>query len=183
MYEQAVTGDVEAIEALLQSVSRRLNSFSFALSQAVRVRASKEDVVQVTLIRVYEALISGALENVPEDEFNLWVKRSAHNVVRNFTKVALARKRSVARQQTIELADESSMDVETNDLPVDVQVDNEEIVADLLGRVKRDDDRAILLGIMEGKSYGQIAEGLGLPVDRIYWRVKYLRTLASRVAL
>lgn len=183
-FQAAAAGDRDAIEQVLADIQGRVRSACSsypALKGPVGKRTSAEDASQLTLVRLFQALSSGKCVGWTEQEFIKFSYKQARNVCRRAVGEATAQRRDVRRSVSNDTSAEQSFDVEGRSVSPVAQAANSELVAILLSVVTREDDRAILQGIMDGNSTADIGLGLGLSVSQVHVRIKAMRKVARKV--
>jgi RNA polymerase sigma factor (sigma-70 family) len=118
----------------------------------LRNPADAEDVTQTTFLNAYRAYLRGDEPRLPQN----WLLRIAHNVCR--TRYA----RSSRRPQEVPLEDRvNELVVPEQDLP------NVRGVLKALGRLPFNQRSALAMRELEGRSYQEIAETLGVSVSAV----------------
>jgi RNA polymerase sigma-70 factor, ECF subfamily len=158
---KASQGDLESFEAVYKAAS------GFVYNVAWRVVGNKEDAEEVTqevFLTVYHKLKDFRFQS----SFKTWVYRVTLNSAINY-----AKKASRERNRTVEY-DES-----LNAVGVQEQVRSEmdrpvhqKTIDDLLNRLNPEQKACIVLRNIEGMSYQQIADTLGININTVRTRLK-----------
>jgi RNA polymerase sigma-70 factor (ECF subfamily) len=155
---QVLAGDVEAYRVLVERYRRAYGRYAVAL---LRDADAAADVVQEAFIRAYDGL-AGCRE---PDRFGAWFFRILQNQCRN----ALARKRETVDLGMVEVAGPDR---------ADGAVDREELAAALqaaLAELTVEQREAFVMKHVEGRSYEEMAQLLGVGVDALKMRVHRAR--------
>jgi RNA polymerase sigma factor (sigma-70 family) len=141
--------DDRAFERMYDRYVRDVYRFSLAL---VRNPAEAEDVTQTTFMNAYRALRAGEEPRRPQS----WLLTIAHNTVRSRMRRSLRRPREVPLDDVVgQLA-----------VPEHEQTNIRELLR-ALGRLPFNQRAAITMRELEGRSYPEIAETLGVTVPAV----------------
>jgi RNA polymerase sigma factor (sigma-70 family) len=144
---------VLARDAAFERMYRRYVSdvYRYALA-LLRNPADAEDVTQTTFMNAYRAMQRGEEPRKPQH----WLIKIAHNAAR--TRYA----RSTRRVKEVPLEDH----VETLPMPDEERPDLQEVL-DALGRLPLNQRAALVMRELEGRSYAEIAETIGVSVPAV----------------
>src|SRR3982751_1856480 len=124
--------------------------YRYALG-VMRNQADAEDVTQTTFLNAFRALERGEQPRAPHN----WLIAIAHNVCRQRFRTA------ARRPQEVELHDVAEQ------LVVDDDVPSPEDLTRALGHLAFNQRAAIVMREIEGRSYADIAEVLGLSISAV----------------
>jgi RNA polymerase sigma factor (sigma-70 family) len=139
----------EAFEKLYRRYAKDVYHYALAL---LRNPADAEDVTQTTFMNAYRAFQRGQVVEKPQN----WLIKIAHNVARS------RYARSTRRVKEVPLEDH----VDTLALPENERP-NIEAVLRALGRLPFNQRAALVMRELEGKTYGEIADTLGVSVAAV----------------
>lgn len=144
---------VLARDAAFERMYRRYvqDVYRYALA-LLRNPADAEDVTQTTFMNAYRAMQRGEQPRKPQN----WLIKIAHNAAR--TRYA----RSSRRVKEVPLEDH----VDTIPMPDKEKPDLQELL-DALGRLPLNQRAALLMRELEGRSYAEIAETIGVSVPAV----------------
>src|SRR4051794_5251392 len=141
--------DDRAFERMYRRYVRDVYRFALAL---VRNPSDAEDVTQTTFMNAYKALLSGEEPRRPQN----WLMTIAHNTARSRARRAVRRPREVPLDDVVEqLA-----------VPEHERTNIRELLR-ALGRLPFNQRAAITMRELEGRSYPEIAETLGVTVPAV----------------
>lgn len=155
LVRQALT-DKDAFGLLVERYERPLASYAARLIG----RQDAEDVVQQAFLQAYRNLAGFD----PHMTFSAWMYRIVHN-----TAVNMARKRHGTVPTELEL-DGETVEVLTGKTDVPAEVLHQELegaVGQALGRLDQRSRDILLLSVVEGKSYSEIADILMVAVNSV----------------
>src|SRR5580765_165525 len=136
----------QAFESLYRQYVKDVYYYAFAL---LRNPADAEDLTQTTFLNAYRAYIKGVEVEKPQN----WLIKIAHNVARTRYARASRRVKEVPLEEHVEL-----IAVPEEDRP-DVQG-----VLDALGRLPFNQRSALVMRELEGRTYAEIADTIGVSV-------------------
>ena len=145
----AATYADEAFERLYARYGREVYRYALAL---LRSPAEAEDVTQTTFLNAYRALRAGERPRRPHN----WLIAIAHNACRSRVRVKMRRPKEVPLDEVVEQV--AVPDAERPNIP--------ELVR-MLGRLPSNQRAAITMRELEGRSYVDIAERLGVTVPAV----------------
>jgi RNA polymerase sigma-70 factor (ECF subfamily) len=155
LVRQALT-DRDAFGVLVERYERPLSVYAARLIG----RQEAEDVVQQAFLQAYRNLAGFD----PHMTFSAWMYRIVHN-----TAVNVARKRHATMPSELEL-DGETVEILTGDtdMPADLlHKELEGVVAMALGQLDQRSRDVLLLSVVEGKSYSEIADILMVAVNSV----------------
>jgi RNA polymerase sigma-70 factor (ECF subfamily) len=155
LVRQALT-DRDAFGVLVERYERPLSIYVARLIG----RQEAEDVVQQAFLQAYRNLAGFD----PHMTFSAWMYRIVHN-----TAVNVARKRHATMPSELEL-DGETVEILTGDtdMPADLlHKELEGVVAMALGQLDQRSRDVLLLSVVEGKSYSEIADILMVAVNSV----------------
>lgn len=181
-FSLAASGNRDAIESVLASLVSRVRFVCAGrISARVATQIDGDDASQIAMIRLFEALASGAWVGRTEEEFLAYAYKQARNVSRRAVYKATRKGRDVRRSCGLVASDGSSFDLEAEgDSPVET-ASNRETIEILKSQLTRECDFAILSGIEAGASTDELAELAGITVPQVHYRLKYFRKVAARL--
>ncbi len=138
-----------AFERLYRRHVKDVYRYSLAL---LRDPADAEDVTQTTFMNAYRAIKRGEQPRKPQN----WLIKIAHNAAR--TRYA----RSARRVKEVPLEEH----LDTIPMPDDEQPDLREVL-DALGRLPLNQRAALVMRELEGRSYAEIADTIGVSVPAV----------------
>jgi RNA polymerase sigma factor (sigma-70 family) len=139
----------EAFERLYRQYARDVYRYSLAL---LRNPADAEDITQTTFLNAYRAYLRGEEPVRPRN----WLIKIAHNACRS------RHLRAVRRPQEVPLAETvTALPVPAEEAP------KVEDLLDALGRLPFNQRAALVMRELEGRSYVEIAETLGVSVAAV----------------
>lgn len=151
---RVLDGDVEQYRFLVERYRTQFGRYALAV---VGDRDAAQDAMQEAFIRAFDALATCR----KPDRFGAWFFRILANQCRN----------QVARRREV-------VDLEVMDLPggerADTSLDRGELAASLeaaLGRLTAEQREAFVMKHVEGRSYEEMAELLGVGTDALKMRV------------
>lgn len=155
LVRQALT-DRDAFGMLVERYERPLMAYAARLIG----RQEAEDVVQQALLQTYRNLAGFD----PRMTFSAWAYRIVHN-----TAVNMARRRHATMPSELELDGETVEILTGNtDIPADaLHKELERAVAVALGQLDQRSRDVLLLSVVEGKSYSEIADILMVAVNSV----------------
>jgi RNA polymerase sigma-70 factor, ECF subfamily len=170
----AQSGDASAFEALVVKYQRRIARH---VARYVRRAADVEDVVQDTFIRVYRGLPSFR----GDSSFYSWLYRIASNVAIS----ALKRDPApvlLGDDAPDERADAFQPGVSDNEDPERRLIASQiaDAVQRALERLQPELSEALMLYEVEGKSYAEIAQMVGIPIGTVRTRIFRAREFIAR---
>ena len=139
----------QAFESLYRQYVKDVYHYALAL---LRNPADAEDVTQTTFLNAYRAYIKGVEVEKPQN----WLIKIAHNVARTRYARASRRVKEVPLEEHVEL-----IAVPEEDRP-DVQG-----VLDALGRLPFNQRSALVMRELEGRTYAEIADTIGVSVSAV----------------
>jgi RNA polymerase sigma factor (sigma-70 family) len=139
----------QAFESLYRQYVKDVYHYALAL---LRNPADAEDVTQTTFLNAYRAYIKGVDVEKPQN----WLIKIAHNVARTRYARASRRVKEVPLEEHVEL-----IAVPEEDRP-DVQG-----VLDALGRLPFNQRSALVMRELEGRTYAEIADTIGVSVSAV----------------
>ena len=139
----------QAFESLYRQYVKDVYHYALAL---LRNPADAEDVTQTTFLNAYRAYIKGVEVEKPQN----WLIKIAHNVARTRYARASCRVKEVPLEEHLEL-----IAVPEEDRP-DVQG-----VLDALGRLPFNQRSALVMRELEGRTYAEIADTIGVSVSAV----------------
>jgi RNA polymerase sigma factor (sigma-70 family) len=139
----------QAFESLYRQYAKDVYHYALAL---LRNSADAEDVTQTTFLNAYRAYIKGVEVEKPQN----WLIKIAHNVARTRYARASRRVKEVPLEEHVEL-----IAVPEGDRP-DVQA-----VLDALGRLPFNQRSALVMRELEGRTYAEIADTIGVSVSAV----------------
>ncbi|MHB8072108.1 MAG: RNA polymerase sigma factor [Candidatus Cryosericum sp.] len=155
LVRQALT-DRDAFGMLVERYERPLTAYAARLIG----RQEAEDVVQQAFLQAYRNLAGFD----PKMTFSAWVYRIVHN-----TAVNMARKRHGTVPTELEL-DGETVEILTGDTDVPADALHKElegVVSTALGQLDQRSRDVLLLSVVEGKSYSEIADILMVAVNSV----------------
>jgi RNA polymerase sigma-70 factor (ECF subfamily) len=155
LVRQALT-DRDAFGMLVERYERPLTSYAARLIG----RQEAEDVIQQAFLQAYRNLAGFD----PHLTFSAWMYRIVHN-----TAVNMARKRHGTVPTELEL-DGETVELLTGDTDVPAEVLHQELegaVGRALGHLDQRSRDVLLLSVVEGKSYSEIADILMVAVNSV----------------
>ena len=155
LVQQALT-DREAFGTLVERYERPLSAYAARLIG----RQEAEDVVQQAFLQAYRNLAGFD----PHMTFSAWVYRIVHN-----TAINVARKRHATAPSELEL-DGETVEILTGDTDMPADALHKELegqVAMALGKLDQRSRDVLLLSVVEGKSYSEIADILMVAVNSV----------------
>jgi RNA polymerase sigma factor (sigma-70 family) len=147
--EISVLARDRAFESLYRRYVKDVYHYSLAL---LRNPADAEDVTQTTFLNAYRAYSRGVEVEKPQN----WLIKIAHNVARTRYARASRRVKEVPLEDHVEqlaVPEENKPDVQG--------------VLEALGRLPFNQRAAIVMRELEGRSYGEIADTLGVSVSAV----------------
>src|SRR3954447_21755334 len=141
--------DDRAFERMYRRYVRDVYRFALAL---VRNPSDAEDVTQTTFMNAYRALQSGEEPRRPQN----WLMTIAHNACRSRARFAMRRPREVPLDDVVEQLT----------VPEDERTNVPELLR-ALGRLPFNQRAAITMRELEGRSYPEIADTLGVTVPAV----------------
>ena len=155
----------QAFESLYRQYVKDVYHYALAL---LRNPADAEDVTQTTFLNAYRAYIKGVEVEKPQN----WLIKIAHNVARTRYARASRRVKEVPLEEHVEL-----IAVPEEDRP-DVQG-----VLEALGRLPFNQRSALVMRELEGRTYAEIADTIGVSVSAVETLIfrarRFLRLKAS----
>jgi RNA polymerase sigma factor (sigma-70 family) len=139
----------QAFESLYRQYVKDVYHYALAL---LRNPADAEDVTQTTFLNAYRAYIKGVEVEKPQN----WLIKIAHNVARTRYARASRRVKEVPLEEHVEL-----IAAQEDDRP-DVQG-----VLDALGRLPFNQRSALVMRELEGRTYAEIADTIGVSVSAV----------------
>jgi RNA polymerase sigma factor (sigma-70 family) len=139
----------DAFERLYRSYARDVYRYSLAV---LRNPADAEDITQTTFLNAYRAYQRGEEPRRPKN----WLITIAHNACRTRHLRAVRRPQEVPFEETI-----AAMPVAAEEAP------KLEELLEALGRLPFNQRAALVMRELEGRSYAEIAETLGLSVAAV----------------
>jgi RNA polymerase sigma factor (sigma-70 family) len=139
----------QAFESLYRQYVKDVYHYALAL---LRNPADAEDLTQTTFLNAYRAFIKGVEVEKPQN----WLIKIAHNVARTRYARASRRVKEVPLEEHVEL-----IAVPEEDRP-DVQG-----VLDALGRLPFNQRSALVMRELEGRTYAEIADAIGVSVSAV----------------
>ena len=139
----------QAFESLYRRYVKDVYHYALAL---LRNPADAEDLTQTTFLNAYRAYVKGVEIEKPQN----WLIKIAHNVARTRYARASRRVREVPLEDHVDL-----IAVPEEDRP-DLQG-----VLDALGRLPFNQRSALVLRELEGRSYAEIADTIGVSVSAV----------------
>lgn len=139
----------QAFESLYRRYVKDVYHYALAL---LRNPADAEDVTQTTFLNAYRAYVQGVEVEKPQN----WLIKIAHNVAR--TRYA----RASRRVKEVPLEDH----VEQLALPEEDRPDLQSVL-DALGRLPFNQRAALVMRELEGRSYAEIADTIGVSVSAV----------------
>src|SRR4029079_5131991 len=139
----------EAFEQLYRRYVKDVYHYALAV---LRNPADAEDLTQTTFLNAYRAYIKGVEVEQPQN----WLIKIAHNVARTRYARASRRVKEVPLEEHVEL-----IAVPEEDRP-DVQG-----VLDALGRLPFNQRSALVMRELEGRTYAEIADTIGVSVSAV----------------
>ena len=139
----------QAFESLYRQYVKDVYHYALAL---LRNPADAEDVTQTTFLNAYRAYIKGVEVEKPQN----WLIKIAHNVARTRYARASCRVKEVPLEEHVEL-----IAAPEEDRP-DVQG-----VLDALGRLPFNQRSALIMRELEGRTYAEIADTIGVSVSAV----------------
>jgi len=159
---KASLGDMQAFEDVYKGCS------SFVYNVALRVVNNKEDALEVSqevFIVLYHKLKSFRFES----SFKTWVYRITANCAINFAKKS-------SRVKTVPYDDTISEGAVLMDTRVEIdQEDKAKFVERLLSEISPDQRACVVLRDIQGLSYEEIAQALGININTVRSRLKRAR--------
>jgi RNA polymerase sigma factor (sigma-70 family) len=147
--EVSVLARDAAFERMYRRYVKDVYHYALAL---LRNPADAEDVTQTTFMNAYRALQRGEQPRKPHN----WLIKIAHNAAR--TRYA----RSTRRVKEVPLEDH----VETIQMPDSEKPDLQEVL-EALGRLPLNQRAALVMRELEGKSYAEISDAIGVSVPAV----------------
>src|SRR3954452_1173681 len=147
--EVSVLARDAAFERMYRRYVKDVYHYALAL---LRNPADAEDVTQTTFMNAYRAIKRGEQPRKPQN----WLIKIAHNAAR--TRYA----RTTRRVKEVPLEDH----VETISMPEDEKPDLQEVL-EALGRLPLNQRAALVMRELEGRSYAEIAETIGVSVPAV----------------
>lgn len=162
----ASQGNEAGIAAIIEKHQR------LAFSAAARVgsvsrRSDPADAAQAAMLYIVDCLRQGSFSDATEDEFKDALANAARNKAKWFIRQQRLACRDVRRGE--ELFDDSAAAQSAND-------DAFDDVADLFDQfASRQDCVAVLYGLLNGKTAPEMAKEMGLTLDQVWTKVRYMR--------
>jgi len=160
-----VLGDPQdrVFERLYETYLREVYRYVLAM---VRNPAEAEDVTQTTFLNAYRALRAGAEPRAPHN----WLIAIAHNTCRSSVR------RAMRRPQEVPLG-------EAADTAADLEQPNVRELLRALGRLPSNQRSALAMRELEGRTYPEIAETLGVTIPAVEALIaRARRTLRTQAA-
>jgi len=178
------------VELTLARIEKALRNFCQArISPQVKQRVDGEDLLQLVLIKAFEKLTSGELNDLDEKQVIYWAYKQASNIAGNLRSHHLAKCRNVMRDSSAyvnyQVRDEATAEwqLESDEkTPAEIAIDREAVEA-IRADVVHVLDRRVIDCVMAGMSIADIASELAVPVTRIYQRLKALRARVKKLAV
>ena len=164
LVEQSVAGDKKAFEALFEKYQKPM--FNVALRMTKNF-SDAEDIAQATFVKAYENLASFD----PRYKFFSWLYRIALNESLNFVN---------QRKQVEEISEDISSDEKSAEESFD-EDHMSKTVQDALMQLKADHRVVVVLKHLQGLSYNEISEVLGIPEKRVKSRLFSARLVLKDV--
>jgi len=177
--ELAISGDSDAAAQVIENVAKRVRYLCTKANYKITaVRADADDAAQMALVRIYQALVGGDCAVMDPNAFGWFVFRQARNACRLIENTHGRKKREIAREAASFDDADAGCTVVSSDKPADERAVETELIGALMAMVKRDDDRAILNGILDGMTINEIAAGLKVSPAFVYTRLQKIRAKA-----
>jgi len=139
----------QAFESLYRQYVKDVYHYALAL---LRNPADAEDLTQTTFLNAYRAYVKGVEVEKPQN----WLIKIAHNVARTRYAQASRRVKEVPLEEHVDL-----IAVPEEDRP-DVQG-----ILDALGRLPFNQRSALVMRELEGRTYAEIADAIGVSVSAV----------------
>lgn len=165
LVDQSLRGDREAFRLLVERYQGKLFRF---VSTVVRSREDAEDIVQESFVKAYLSLKSFRKES----SFYTWIYRIAYNMAIDF-------KRKMARRgNSVELSEiEKSLPGDANATPIEqiARKEQGEKMQTALAELTEEHKTVVVLREVDGLSYDEIAQVLGISKGTVMSRLHYAR--------
>jgi len=160
----ASKGDMKAFEDIYKATSGFVYSIAFRI---VSSRADAEDITQEVFLKIYNNLKSFKFRS----SFKTWVYRIAANAaINSYRKTSKEMSRRVDYDVAIKTVGSSGGTEEAVE-----RIDNERILVTLLNRLNADQRACIVLREIQGLSYKEISDVLGININTVRSRLKRAR--------
>lgn len=160
---KAAGGDLESFELIYKATS------SFVFNVAYRVvnnRQDAEEITQEVFLTVYHKLNTFRFQS----SFKTWIYRVTANSAINYSK-----RISRERNRTVEFDDQVNAAPPQQNKEVVEKEYHAKIVASLLNALNSDQRTCVVLRNIEGLSYQEIADVLGININTVRSRLKRAR--------
>ncbi len=164
MITKAAQGDLESFEMIYRAASGLVYNVAYRI---VSNRQDAEEVTQEVFLTVYHKLNSFRFQS----SFKTWIYRVTANTAINYSK-----KNSKQRNRNVEYDDNlNSVPVENEAGAKLDQEHHEQKINTLLNALNPDQRACIVMRNMEGLSYQQMADTLGININTVRSRLKRAR--------
>ncbi|MCL4499805.1 MAG: RNA polymerase sigma factor [Chloroflexi bacterium] len=161
LVERMKDGDVEAFSVVFDEYHARLCRY---LGSLVRDPALAEDLVQETFIKAYQAIErSGAPQNL-----TAWI----YTIATNTALSALRRRRILS---WLPIHGNEEIEAQASDVDLETLVGDRAVLAQVFGRLPRQDVACLLLHFQQGLSYTELAAVLGISIPAAKMRLSRAR--------
>jgi DNA-directed RNA polymerase specialized sigma24 family protein len=162
----ASQGDEAGISAIIEK-HQRLAFSAAAKVGSVSRRSDPADAAQAAMLYIVDCLRQGSFNGMTEDEFKDALANAARNKAKWFIRQQRLACRDVRRGE--ELFDDSAPTRDGKSEAV-------ESVSELFAQFSdRKDCVAVLDGLLNGKTAPEMSKELGLTLDQVWRRVRYMR--------
>lgn len=170
MLEAVIGGDATAYRGLVEKYQGRVYSMVYGM---VRNREDARDITQEAFVKAYQSLDSFRVES----SFYTWLYKIAMNRAIDFLRKRRRRSAGEYDDQTATKSDGVIPDVYHADSPRKV-VERKQLysaIMDALQKLPEEQRQVVLLRELEGLSYKEIAEVMGLAEGTVMSRLFYAR--------
>lgn len=180
---RAQRGEADALGELLDIQRPDLRRLADRLlDDRIRGRLDASDLVQQTCLSVHKRMAE--FEGTDPAQFVAWIRQVHEHNVRNAIRDHLhAGRRAAGREQPLGEVDAADAAAETPSRRL-IRSEDETRLRDALERLPPDEQHALRLRYIEGRTIADIAEDMGITRDALIWLMRRaLRRIRSEISL